>query len=347
MERPATPDLLHALRRAAVLTGPALERAWELTQGSPTDDAWRRYADRMLLFCGTSLVLAGVLYFFAWNWADLGHFTKFALIEAGIVVCVIATWKLGMDSAAGKAALFAAGFLVGTLFAVYGQVYQTGADPYGLFLAWALLVLPWALIGRQQGLWVLWIVLINLAVIMYWTQVLNPPGGLWQLAQRFGPLFLLGALLTDSDLSSIVFLINASALVLWETGAVAWRHPWMRGVLLPRVLAFLALAVVLPPTVIIILAATFGENVGLSLLSPALLSVATVACIYYYQFRKPDLFILTCCAIAVITTVTSIAINLMLGGAGSLLLLSLLLIAQVAGAAYWLRGVSHRWGSGR
>ena len=100
-------------------------------------------------------------------------------------------------------------------------------------------------------------------------------------------------------------------------------------------------------TVIIILAATFGENFGLSLLSPALLSVATVACVYYYQFRKPDLFILTCCAIAVITTVTSVAINFMLGGAGSLLLLSLLLIGQVAGAAYWLRGVSRRWESAR
>ena len=54
---------------------------------------------------------------------------------------------------------------------------------------------------------------------------------------------------------------------------------------------------------------------------------------------------LTCCAVAIITTVTSLAIKLMLGGAGSMLLLSLLLIGQVAAAAYWLRGVSRRWES--
>lgn len=343
-QTPASHSDLQELASRFAFSDAATERAFELAGLRPGGSTWRDYIGWFTLVVGTALIIAGVAAFFAWNWADLRHFTKFGLIEAGIVVCVIAAWKLGLDSAAGKATLFVAGFLVGVLFAVYGQVYQTGADPYGLFLSWALLVLPWALIGRQHGLWLLWVVLVNLAVIMYWTQVLDPPEGIWQLAQLFGPLFLLGALLTDSVLSGVVFAINAVALVAWEAGA-ARGSQWMRGALLPRAVAFLALAVVLPPTVIVILAATFGESIGLSLLSPVLLGLATAACIYYYQFRKTDLFILTCCAVAIITTVTSLAIKLMLGGAGSMLLLSLLLIGQVAAAAYWLRGVSRRWES--
>ena len=50
----------------------------------------------------------------------------------------------GLDAVAGRISLFATAFLSGILLAVFGQVYQTGADPYGLFLAWALLILPWA-----------------------------------------------------------------------------------------------------------------------------------------------------------------------------------------------------------
>jgi len=332
---------VHELAAELAFSEAAYARALELAALQPEKRDWLRYVDRFLMALGVALICAGITAFFAWNWADLGNMQKFGLIEFGIVTAAVAAWRLGLDSIAGAASLFAGAFLVGVLFAVYGQIYQTGADPYGLFLAWAILILPWAIVGRQQGLWLLFVMLINLTVIMYWTQVLKPPEGLWQLAQVFGPLVSLGFLVTDSQLSGLVFFVNVFAVVTWEFLAVRGIS-WMRGHWFVRVVVFVALTTVVAPTLIIILAATFGEQVDLNLLSPILLGCATAGCLYYYQFRQPDLFILTCCLLAVIMVITSLAIRVLLDDYGSMLVLAILLIAQVAGAAYWLRGVARR-----
>jgi len=338
----ATHASVHELATELAFSEEAYERATELAALSPEKNDWLRYFNHFLMVVGVALICAGITAFFAWNWADFSHFQKFGLIQFGIVAAVVAAWRLGIDSIAGGASLFAGAFLVGVLFAICGQVYQTGADPYGLFLIWAVLVLPFAIVGRQQALWLLFGVLLNLTIIMYWTQVLNPPNGWWMLAQSFGPLVSLGFLVTDSQLSGIVFFVNAVGVATWEAMALRGIR-WMQGRWFVRIGVFMALGTVVIPTMIIILAATFGEKVGLNLLSPVLLGIATVSCLYYYQVRKQDLFILTCCLLAVIMVVTSFAIRVFLEDYGSMLFLALLLIAQVAGAAYWLRNVARRW----
>jgi len=201
------------------LSASAYWRAIEVAQLRPDREDWFRYVDRFLVAIGALLIVAGIAAFFAWNWADLGPMTKFALVESGIVAAVVLAWRLGLDSVAGRASLLAAAFLVGTFLAVFGQVYQTGADPYGLFLVWAVLTLPWAVIGRQAGVWLLLQILLNLTVIMYYTQVLHPPDGWWQLSQLLGPMVWLGATLMDSTLGGYLFSLNAAALVIWELGA--------------------------------------------------------------------------------------------------------------------------------
>ena len=225
---------------------------------------------------------------------------------------------------------------------MFGQVYQTGADPYSLFLTWALLILPWAVIGRQAGIWLLLQVLLNLTVIMYYTQVLHPPEGWWQLAQLLGPLVWLGATVMDSALASYLFVLNAAALVIWEAGARR-DIAWMQGRVYPRLTAVAALSTVLLPTLVIIVAAGFAEKTGLSAVSPLLLVAATGACIYYYQYRRHDLFILTCSLLGAIMVITSFFIRYLFVDTGSLLVLAILVMAQVAGAAWWLRQVARRW----
>ncbi|MGB5775824.1 MAG: DUF2157 domain-containing protein [Sedimenticolaceae bacterium] len=324
------------------LSPAAYRRAIELAGLTPDRADWLLYIDRFLIAVGALLIVAGIAAFFAWNWADLDHMVKFALIEGGIVTAVFAAWRLGLNSVAGRICLFAAAFLTGTLLAVFGQVYQTGADPYGLFLVWAVLILPWAIIGRQAGIWILLQLLLNLTVIMYYTQVLNPPDGWWQLAQLLGPLVWLGSTLMDSTLASYLFALNALALVIWEVAAHR-GVTWMQGTIFPRLIAIAALGTVLIPTIIIIVAAGLEEKAGLSVISPVLLLAATGACLYYYRYRRHDLFILTCSLLGVIMVFTSFSIRHMLGGSGSLLMLAVLVIAQVAGAAWWLRQVARRW----
>ena len=132
---------------------------------------WFSWVRRMLLFFGSALVLAGIIFFFAYNWAAMGKFLKFGLLEAGILVCIVASHLRGRTQLSGKVLLLSSSVLVGVLLAVYGQIYQTGADAYGLFLSWALLIFGWVIISEFAALWVIWLILLNTGAILYWQQV--------------------------------------------------------------------------------------------------------------------------------------------------------------------------------
>ena len=111
------------------LSEKACSRALQLAGLTPGRIDWLRYIDRFLITIGVLLIVAGVAAFFAWNWTDFGYMIKFALIQTGIVGSALLAWRLGIDSIGGGASLFSSAFLVGILLAVFGQVYQTGADP--------------------------------------------------------------------------------------------------------------------------------------------------------------------------------------------------------------------------
>lgn len=344
-ERPAGYSEVQALAAAAALDEPARRRAEALAGLDPEPAALRDGLGRFLLAVGVLLILAGVAAFFAANWSELGRLGRFGLVQAGVVLAAgLALWR-GLDTLAGRAALFAAAFLVGVLLVVFGQTYQTGADPYGLFLAWALLILPLALIGRQAPLWMLELVLANLALILFWIQVLRPPAGWWELAQLLGPLVWLVAILTDAALAGWVFALNAAALVLWERLA-GRRGGWMSGRTLPRLAASLALACALAPTLLLIIGVGFNETGRMTALPPLLLGGLLASGGYYYLNRRRDLFMLTCGAFAAICVVMTAAVKLvtqLFSGELGLLLLAALLILQVSAATIWLRGVARRW----
>lgn len=96
-----------------------------------------------MLFLGLALTLSGVVCFFVWNWDALPGLAKLAIVQAGIVGCCVVACQKKIATLPGKAAITGAAVLVGVFLAVFGQVYQTGADAYQLFVGWALLILPW------------------------------------------------------------------------------------------------------------------------------------------------------------------------------------------------------------
>jgi len=338
------PVTARELRRAAVALGlseAAYARALELAGLAPDARAWIRGADRLLLALGVMAVLAGIAAFFAYNWDGLHKFAKFGLIEAGIVAAIIVTAWRGMDSAAGRGALFAAAFLVGVLFAIYGQVYQTGADPYGLFGAWAVLIAAWVVIGRQAGLWMLLLILVDLSVIFYWTQVLCP-SGLAVLGQPLGPLAGLVGAVTDGGLASLVVILNAGALAVWE-GFARRGVPWMQGRWWPRIVAVLTLFVVVSGSLFYIFDIRFGARDNWLILSgPVMFVVFAAASLWYYQSRT-DLFTLTATLLSGIVVITAMfGRTIRWNGPDAALLLALLVVLQTAGAAYWVRRIAAR-----
>ena len=63
--------------------------------------------------------------------------------------------------------LLAASVLVGIFLAVFGQIYQTGADAYQLFVTWAYLIVIWTLINPFIPQLILQIVLLNTALLLF------------------------------------------------------------------------------------------------------------------------------------------------------------------------------------
>src|SRR5882724_10100029 len=53
---------------------------------------WWTWINRSLLFSGASLMLAGIVFFFAYNWNRLPSMAKFSLIEGILVGCLIGVW---------------------------------------------------------------------------------------------------------------------------------------------------------------------------------------------------------------------------------------------------------------
>ncbi len=291
-----------ALRAAEVLPGPA---------------GWRRFIDRLLLALGSLLVAAGVIFFIAYNWRELGRFAKFGLVEALIVVALTVCWKFGLERPAGKAALGAAALLAGGLLALVGQTYQTGADTWELFFTWAALILPWMLVGRHAVLWVGWLVIANLAAALYF---ITFRGFLWWLG---GPRETLWAL----------FALDTAALAVWELarrGGVAWlQERWPARLLVLASGASIALLAMI---------AIFEHRATSD--TTALLGWALWIGAAYWIYRRliVDLFALAVGVFSVIVVVSSwLAHHLGSRDAGGFLLISLVVIGLAAGGALWLR----------
>lgn len=335
---PVTASRLKHIANELKLSVPAQRRVLLLSGLKPDAAAWLQFIDRLLLICGVTLAIVGVMAFFAYNWADLHKSVKFALIQSGLIASVLVAWLAGIDKLSGKAALFAAAVLTGVLLAVYGQTYQTGADPYGLFLTWAILISGWVLIGRNSGLWLLLLVLANLSLILYWTQLVHPEDWTRGIATELGPFAGITYALADFSLAQWVFSLNVLALAVWEFFSVR-KIGWMRGRSFPRIITLFALVPIVISTLIFIFITGAGDYWGNRYVSPVMFSLFTVVALYYYSKKFPDLMILSMALLALIVIVTSVLARYIHGGFEMFFLLSILVIAQSAAAAHWLRKV--------
>ncbi|QSQ13627.1 DUF2157 domain-containing protein [Myxococcus landrumensis] len=330
----ATPERLRELFAAGALPPASRERAMQLALGAPPAEAWRRFLSTTLLALGAMLVLSGIIYFFAYNWADLHRFAKLGLIAAGIAASALAARGRG-DKLSGQFCLFAASVLVGAMLAVYGQAYQTGADAFELFVGWAALILPWVAMSRFPALWLLLGVLINTGAILFHFQV---------LAERFSVFHPLRGL---DWLAVALSLLNGFAWATYEHFANL-KVPWLQDRWLPRVLAVMTVAPVLVMTSALIV----DPN---EFASPAAyiamgLVVATLAADYaLHRHLRGELFLLTLGLFCVISLVTTFIGDVITDGARNielaLIIIPIALVAQLGLAISWLRAQARATGA--
>ncbi|MEM7384634.1 MAG: DUF2157 domain-containing protein [Verrucomicrobiota bacterium] len=131
---------------------------------------------RLFLGLGVLFALAGILFFFAANWKGMSPGLRLMSVQIGLLSLALPAAVLGSRSLVGSWLLFGAVFLVGVLMAVFGQVYQTGADAFENFALWAALTLPWVLVSRFLPTWMLWLVVTQTALVLFGGQVLVPNG---------------------------------------------------------------------------------------------------------------------------------------------------------------------------
>ncbi len=278
----------------------------------PSRADWRRFLDRLLLWMGTALAAAGVIFFLAANWQELGRFAKFGLVEALLAAALLCVWRLGLDRPAGQAALLAAALLTGGLLALIGQTYQTGADTFELFAAWAALILPWVLVGRSAVLWLFWLALVNLALTLYYqARLFESEGLLW-----------------------LLFALNTAALAAWEIAAAA-GVPWLRERWSVRLLATASGTLV----TVLALHSIFGgeDSSGWGVAG----WLAWLAVLYQvYRRRLRDIYVAAGGVLSVIVVVTALLGEHVIEWAGGWLLLALVVIGLSALGGMWLRNLA-------
>ncbi|MEX0313942.1 MAG: DUF2157 domain-containing protein [Allomuricauda sp.] len=153
-------------------------------------DTWLRFLKLFVLSLGVSFLTFGVLFFFAYNWDDLHKFVKIGLIEGLVVIITFGVLFSRLNSFVKNILLTSAAVLVGVLLAVFGQIYQTGANAYDLFLGWTLLITLWVMVSNFAPMWLLYIVLLNTTFMLYVEQVSHD----WSSGFVFTLLFIFNTL---------------------------------------------------------------------------------------------------------------------------------------------------------
>lgn len=300
-----------------------LPEAMRISDVLPSSDDWKGFLDTILLWLGALLTASGVVFFFAYNWDNLGRFARFAIVEGLLLVALLFFWRLGLAKRSGKVALMVAAVFVGVLLALVGQTYQTGADTYELFATWCVLILPWAIVSRFDLLWMFWLILLKLSLVLYY--------------RTFGGFF--GVSFGIQQLLWILFLINSVALLIWE-----WRvmhgHSERRSVRwITRSLATVGAGLITALAIFGI----FGNGHWLSLLGPLVWLGWMALAYYWYQNVDLDVYVLAVGVLSVVAVVNVVLGRILFEGGldyvGGLLLMSLSVIGLSALGALWLRGV--------
>jgi uncharacterized membrane protein len=270
LDLPVTRGRLHALAAAGLLDQAELARALSESEHRPTRASWARYLVWHAWIVGVVLLVAGTIFFVAANWSVLPGSARMAIVGVPMIAATLIGGYLG-DSLVGRVASLLGGLLFGPLLAVYGQVYQTGADPWQLFAGWTVVLIAYGALTRFVGTWVLALVCLHVAGFAWLEQELGVPdpyGGRGP-EQAIGPLFVAG-----------LALVDALVVALAE-----WFTKGRQREILRHTAGFAGLALVLPIGLMTVLEELpWGGEVGLGVLVVGLFAIWTI-----YRWRRPAL----------------------------------------------------------
>lgn len=197
-----------------------LDKIYSAAGFKPDKDSWYSFISKLLLSIGTLFTIIGIIFFFAYNWRSLHKFIKLGITILLLIIPALITIFSDLNKFHSKLLLLASSIFTGSILAVFGQIYQTGANAFDLFLAWTILITGIVAISKFQPLWLIWLALINITIILFSFQILDD----WAF-----PYILF-----------ILFVINSAFLAVFEIfqkkGDPLFKYRWM-----PRIITIIAL----------------------------------------------------------------------------------------------------------
>ncbi|WP_188079564.1 DUF2157 domain-containing protein [Xanthobacter oligotrophicus] len=286
---------------------------------------WGLWAGRLIGTVGAALVLSGIVYFFAFNWNAIPPLAKLGAIAALIAASCLAVFP-GFGRQAVEPAAAAAVTLVGVFLAVEGQIYQTGADAWTLFAAWAGLTLAWALLACSAATWAVWIAVAAVTIVTWWDQT-QPADAAFHTGRNLSLMALFGIALGTRE-------ALAARGVVWP--AARWTRFYLA---LPLLAAGTQLAFFLLEEL-----RGFGPAEWTAMVLIAL-TLATMGAVFRYAI--PDVVMLAAVTLAGCAIIDFALFRLLANGSrradvGTYFLMGLATLALFAAAVGWLRAVSRR-----
>jgi uncharacterized membrane protein len=319
---PVDRQVLHLLAKHGALNAQELKLAYQKSSLYPKREEWLYLAYRFFMAAGILLVMSGILFFFAYNWGGLHKFAKLGLVQGGIILIAAGLLFFKPSDFVLKLGLTAISVLIGIFLAVYGQIYQTGADAYNLFLGWTLFVTAWVAIAGFPFLWLFYLLLINTTVLLYLDQMV----GYW----KGDAVFL------------IVSVLNLVALVIWEYVIKGNRSDWVHA-LSTRLIGFVVLSALTTAIFVAIFDFRSSNFSGLHI-------VLYIGCIIgggiYYSQKVKDVAFVAMIAISILLVVNALLIRIMVNGndfGGVFFILSMLNIGATIYLVYALISLNKKW----
>jgi len=316
-KRKITREIIHIISRHSNWQAAEVESAFKEHSIYAGSRQWAGFLNLLLPGLGVSLALSGIIFFFAYNWAAMHKFVKLGMVEGAIALSIaVAVWPR-VPALIKNIALAAASVLVGALFAVFGQIYQTGADAYDFFLGWTMFVAIWVLVSGFAPLWLLGLALVNTSVFLYSEQV----------AENWSP----------QTAYNILFIINTLAAVIVEIRSLkadAGKRPqWF--------IQTSAIAAIVAITISIVFS-IFGSAVmeGVAAFLLGLIGLGTGMA---YGFKTKSIFYISSISFSVIVIICALIIKPIHDPIGTFFIVSIFLIGSTTSLIFKLIKLSKQW----
>lgn len=277
--------------------------------------SWNKFLQILLISLGVGFSVSGIIFFFAYNWTNLHKFAKIGMTEALVVALTLFVILSKLNQSKKNIILTGTSVLVGVMIAVFGQIYQTGANAYDFFLGWTAFITLWVLVSNYPPLWLVYLVLVNTTFVLYSQQV----------ASHWTAVFII----------SILFFFNASFL-LFSLYLPKFKNELKVPVWFTNILALATVSL-----------STVGICIGIfetgqSFLALFVITASTYGLGLKYGFKNKSGFYLSIIPFSVIIIFSTLMARMSFG-IGMFLVISLFIIISVSLLIKGLVDIQKKW----